>query len=89
MSPDTVLDVLRSTIQTSLFLAAPLLGFGLVVGLIVALIQAVTQINESTLTFVPKIFAILGALVLFSPWMMDIIITFTHEMFHQASIWQR
>ncbi len=82
-----VLDILRSSIRTSLFLSAPLLGFAVVVGLLVSIFQAVTQINEATLTFVPKIVAIFVALILFSPWMIDVITTFTTEMFEQSAQW--
>jgi len=89
MTPEFVLDLIRATLKTALYLAAPLLGFGLITGLIVSLFQAVTQINEATLTFVPKILTILGALVIFSPWMLDVITTFTTEMFLQAAQWSQ
>jgi flagellar biosynthetic protein FliQ len=84
-----VLDVIRETVKVSLLLSAPLLGFGLVMGLIVSVFQAVTQINEATLTFVPKILAIIGALVLFSPWMIDVMTRFTTDIFQQAALWPR
>jgi flagellar biosynthetic protein FliQ len=84
-----VLDVIRETVKVSLLLSAPLLGFGLVMGLIVSVFQAVTQINEATLTFVPKILAIIGALVLFSPWMIDVMTKFTTDIFQQAALWPR
>lgn len=64
----------------ALMLAAPVLGFGLVVGLLVSVFQAATQIQEMTLSFVPKILAATAALVLFGPWMLRSMITFTTKL---------
>ena len=58
-------------------IASPMLGFGLLVGLIVSIFQAVTQINEMTLTFVPKIIAVAVAFALFMPWMLRLLVEFT------------
>ena len=87
MTHEQVLDLVRECVKVSLYLAAPLLGFALIMGLLVSVFQAVTQINEATLTFVPKILAIIGALILFSPWMLDVITTFTRDVFEQAALW--
>lgn len=77
MTPQQVVDIARQAIIITMLLSAPMLGFGLLVGLFISIIQAVTQINEMTLTFVPKIIAVLVAFVLFLPWILNIIITFT------------
>jgi len=64
-----------------LMVSAPMLGFALVVGLAIAIFQAVTQINEMTLTFVPKILAVAAALLIFLPWMINYLTDFTRHMF--------
>jgi flagellar biosynthetic protein FliQ len=81
MQTEQVLDIARSAIKTAVLLSLPMLVFGLVVGVLTNVMQAVTQITENTLSFVPKLAAMLGALVLFSPWMMDIILDFTTQLF--------
>jgi flagellar biosynthetic protein FliQ len=80
MNPDFVTQVARDAIETTLFLALPMLGVGLAVGLVVSLFQAVTQIQEVTLVFVPKIVAVLLCLMLLSPWMMRKIMFFTEQI---------
>ena len=80
MNPDFVTQVARNAIEVTLFLALPILGVGLVVGLVVSLFQAVTQIQEVTLVFVPKIVAVLVCLMLLSPWMMRKIMFFTEQI---------
>ena len=77
MTPEVVMDLSRSAIETMLLLSAPMLLFSLVNGLLVSLFQAVTQINESTLSFVPKILAVFLAFVLFFPWMMSVGVGYT------------
>jgi len=62
-------------------ISAPVLSIGLVVGLVVSVFQAATQIQEMTLTFVPKIVAVGAALVIFGPWMMKSMVTFTQKLF--------
>lgn len=80
MTPDSVVSLGREAIMLTLMLALPLLGLGLIVGLTVSIFQSVTSIQEITLTFVPKIIAILTALMIFSPWMMEKITTFTRTL---------
>jgi flagellar biosynthesis protein FliQ len=80
MSQDFVVSLASEAIQTVLILALPLLGVGLVVGLIVAVLQATTQIQEMTLSFVPKIVAVLLALLATAPWMLNKIIYFTSNV---------
>lgn len=80
MTPDSVVSLGREAIMLTLILALPLLGLGLIVGLTVSIFQSVTSIQEITLTFIPKIIAILTALMIFSPWMMEKITTFTRTL---------
>ncbi|WP_029457025.1 flagellar biosynthesis protein FliQ [Solidesulfovibrio alcoholivorans] len=81
MTPDMVVAISRQAIETALFLALPMLGVSLVVGVFISVLQAATQIQEMTLTFVPKILAMFIALLLAFPWMMDKMINFTRDLF--------
>ena len=76
-----VIEVTNQAVKVTLMLAAPMLLGALVVGILVSLFQAVTQINEQTLSFIPKIVVIVMALVILSPWMMETITTFTHDLY--------
>ena len=77
MGADFFIDVSRQAMLIAFLIASPMLGFGLLVGLIVSIFQAVTQINEMTLTFVPKIIAVAVAFALFMPWMLRLLVEFT------------
>ncbi len=81
MTPEMVIQIARRSFEVTLLLSAPLLIFSLVVGLIISIFQAVTSINEATLTFVPKIVAVMVAIIIFFPWMMTYMCDFTREMF--------
>ncbi|MBX3344261.1 MAG: flagellar biosynthesis protein FliQ [Nitrospira sp.] len=79
MTIETVTEIGRQAIETTMLVSAPILGLSLIVGLIVSTFQAMTQINEATLTFVPKVLAVFAATLLFLPWMLGVLITFmTH-----------
>lgn len=80
MSPEFVLDIAQRAITTLLMVAAPILGMGLGVGLLVSIFQATTQIQEPTLAFVPKIAAVFVSLLIFGGWIMRMIITFTNDL---------
>jgi flagellar biosynthetic protein FliQ len=80
MTPQMVVSVGREALMVTLMLAGPLLLVALVVGLVISLVQAVTQIHEMTLTFVPKIIAISLTLLLLLPWMITIATDFTRHM---------
>jgi flagellar biosynthesis protein FliQ len=80
MSPDLVMDIAKDAIEITLYLSLPILGVGLIVGLLVSLFQAVTQIQEATLTFVPKIVATLLSLLFLLPWMMNKMMSYTEQM---------
>ncbi len=81
MGTDQVLDITREALKVAVMLSAPLLLCGLVAGVLTNVFQAVTQITETTLSIVPKLMAMLIALVLFSPWMLDILTDFTVQLF--------
>lgn len=81
MTSEHVLDLMRHSIKTLVLLSAPLLGFGLVVGVLTNVFQAVTQITETTLAVVPKILAMLLAFIIFAPWMLDLILDFTITLY--------
>jgi flagellar biosynthetic protein FliQ len=76
-----IVSIGREALTVTLMVAAPMLLFGLVIGLIISIFQAVTQINEMTLTFVPKILAVSLALLIFLPWMINMVTDFTRHMF--------
>ena len=77
MGADFIIDVSRQAMLITFLIAAPMLAFGLIVGLVVSIFQAVTQINEMTLTFVPKIIAVAAAFAIFMPWMLRLLVDFT------------
>ncbi len=81
MNQEMVMDVGIEAIRVVLMISAPILLLGLLVGLIVSIIQATTQIQEQTLTFIPKLVAIALALLIFGPWMMSMMYDFTINIF--------
>ncbi len=81
MTVDFVVGIMAETIRVALMVAAPVLLVGLVVGVVISLFQAVTQVQEMTLVFVPKIVACLIVLVAALPWMMNLLISFTYQLF--------
>ena len=81
MSLEHATDLLRNTLLLALIISAPMLLIGLAVGIVVSLLQAVTQIQEQTLTFVPKITAMIGAAVLLMPWIAHQLLEYAAVMF--------
>jgi flagellar biosynthesis protein FliQ len=81
MGQEQVLDITRQALKVAVMLSAPMLIFGLVVGVATNVLQAVTQISETTLAVVPKLIAMIIALVIFSPWMLDTITDFTTQLY--------
>lgn len=77
MTPELAVDICRKAIQTILMAAAPMLIVALLVGLMVSIFQAATQINEQTLTFVPKIVAVFVTLLIFGSWLIKLLVIFT------------
>jgi flagellar biosynthesis protein FliQ len=85
MNPDDVLDLARDTIVVLIKISAPVLLVALVVGVAIALIQALTQMQEMTLSFVPKALAIFVTILLALPFMMSTLITFGENLFRQMA----
>lgn len=80
MTPEFVVGFARNAIETTLMMCAPMLAVSLVVGVVVSILQAATQIQEMTLTFVPKILAMFAALLVAFPWLMDHMVGFTRDL---------
>lgn len=89
MTPELVVQLARRSFETILLLSAPLLLFSLVVGLLISIFQTVTSINEATLTFVPKIVAVMVAIIIFFPWMMTYMTDFTREIFSMIAMMRK
>jgi flagellar biosynthetic protein FliQ len=81
MTPEYVVTLGRQAVETVLLVSAPMLLAGLLVGLVISIFQAATQINEQTMTFIPKIVAVFVALLISAPWMIKILLAFTREIF--------
>ena len=82
MDISTATDLVQHSLVLALIISAPMLLIGLVVGILVSLFQAVTQIQEQTLTFIPKITAMVAAAILLMPWIGQQLLEYTREMFH-------
>ncbi len=80
MSTEFIVELARSSIYTTLLVSAPMLILALIVGLAISILQAITQIQEMTLTFIPKIVAVGIALVVFLPWMINTLVTYTAQL---------
>ncbi len=89
MTPEFVVTFAQEAIKTTIMVSMPMLGLGLAVGLIVAIFQAVTQIHEMTLTFVPKILVVLLALLIFANWMLEQLMHFTATTIEQIPFYIR
>ena len=87
MDIDFISEITQRAIRVTLILSAPMLLGALIMGILVSLFQAVTQINEQTLSFIPKILIILGSIAIFAPWMSDTIMTFTKELIVNIPSW--
>jgi len=83
MTPEYVVSIGRQAIETTLLVAAPMLLAALVIGLVISIFQAATQINEQTMTFIPKIVGVFVALLLFAPWMLQKLSSFIGMIFSQ------
>lgn len=81
MTPDSVITIAEQGIWAVLLISGPLLLLALIVGLIVSIFQATTQIQEQTLAFVPKIVAVLVGIVFFGPWMLSRVLSYANDIF--------
>jgi flagellar biosynthetic protein FliQ len=85
VTQEAIIGLSQQAVVMMLMLAGPLLAVSLVVGLIVSIVQAVTQVNEMTLTFVPKVIAIFGVLIVLGPWMLQMLLGYTANTFAQMA----
>ncbi len=81
MTPQTVMEIGRQALEITLLVSAPLLMAALIVGLIVSIFQAATQINESTLSFIPRLVAMFITLIFAGPWMLQLMIDYIRRLF--------
>jgi flagellar biosynthetic protein FliQ len=81
MTPDAVMSIGTRALEITLLLAAPMLVVALVTGLLIGVFQAATQINEMTLSFIPKLIAMAATLIIAGPWMLKLIVGYTRELF--------
>jgi flagellar biosynthetic protein FliQ len=81
MTPETVMTIGQRALEVTILLSAPLLLAALIIGLLVGVFQAATQINEMTLSFIPKLIGMAGTLVVAGPWMLKTIVGYTRELF--------
>ncbi|MBU0603817.1 MAG: flagellar biosynthesis protein FliQ [Gammaproteobacteria bacterium] len=81
MTPTTVVDIGRQAVETLLLVSAPLLAAALITGLIVSIFQAATQVNEMTLSFIPKLIAVFAVLVIGGPWMITIMTDYMRRLY--------
>ena len=87
MNETDVLKIAQEAIRTILIVSAPMLGFSLIVGLVVSIFQAVTQIQEATLAFVPKIIAVLLSIIIFGPWILKVVTEFTTKLLTNVNLY--
>ncbi len=83
MTPETVTTIGQQALWVTMMIAGPLLGSALAVGLLIGMLQAATQINEMTLSFIPKLLVLVMALVFAGPWMLSVIVNYTIQLFEQ------
>jgi flagellar biosynthetic protein FliQ len=81
MTPESVMTMGRQAMEVTLMIASPMLLTSLVVGLLVSIFQAATQINEATLSFIPKLVGVFMMLILAGPWILSVIVDYMHTMF--------
>ena len=81
MTPESVMTMGRHAMEVTLMIAAPMLLVALIIGLVVSIFQAATQINEQTLSFIPKLVGIFVALVVAGPWMLSVMLDYMRQVF--------
>lgn len=81
MTPEYIMDLAHSTLMVTAMIAAPLLLIALATGLVIGMLQAATQINESTLSFIPKLLMLVLTLFAAGPWILRVLVDFTHDLY--------
>jgi flagellar biosynthetic protein FliQ len=80
MTPETVLTIVRQALEVALLVSAPMLAAALVTGLAIGVLQAATQVNEMTLSFIPKLAALFATIAVAGPWMLSVLVDFTRRL---------
>ena len=81
MTPESVMTIGRQAMEVTLLVSAPLLLVALIIGLVVSIFQAATQINEATLSFIPKLVGVFVALIIAGPWMLSVMLDYMRQVF--------
>ena len=89
MTPEFVVNFAKEAIMLTIIVSMPMLGLGLIVGLTVSVFQAVTSVQEMTLSFIPKILAVFLGLLFFAPWMLEKLMTFTQKIIANIPLYIR
>jgi flagellar biosynthetic protein FliQ len=89
MTTELVVEITRQAMEMTLLLVAPILGVGLIIGLLVSVVQAMTQLQEMTLTFIPKLLGVGIALVVLSPWMLEMMVAYTTTLIENIPLYIR
>jgi flagellar biosynthetic protein FliQ len=89
MTTELVVGITKQAMEMTLLLVAPILGTGLLIGLLVSIVQAMTQLQEMTLTFIPKLLGVGIVLVILSPWMLEMLVTYTTTLFENIPLYIR
>ncbi len=89
MNTDLVMTLGAETLKTTALVASPMLIAALAIGLIISVLQAITQINEATLTFIPKMFVVAAVLLVAGSWMLDVLTVFSTGLFENIADWVR
>jgi flagellar biosynthetic protein FliQ len=89
MGEELIIHLGQETLKTTAMLAGPMLAGALIIGLIISILQAITQINEATLTFIPKMAVVAIVFIIAAPWMMDVMGTFTTGLFESLADYVR
>ncbi|AHG60285.1 flagellar biosynthesis protein FliQ [Buchnera aphidicola] len=86
MTSEYVMELFQNAMKVALILASPLLLAALVSGLIISVLQAATQVNEQTLSFIPKIISVLGVMAVLGPWMLGVMLDYMHNLFYNIPL---
>jgi flagellar biosynthetic protein FliQ len=89
MTEELVMSISAETLKTMMLVAGPMLITAMVIGIIVSVLQAITQINEATLTFIPKMLAVILVLAIMAPWMLEVMRDYSTEVFGNFAEWVR
>ncbi|CAL4326146.1 flagellar biosynthesis protein FliQ [Buchnera aphidicola] len=86
MTAEYVMELFHNAMKVTLMLASPLLLAALISGLIISVLQAATQVNEQTLSFIPKIISVLGVMAILGPWMLGVMLDYMHNLFNNIPL---